>query len=679
MTRWNIASIFFLGEEEGFREIELDVGRVNVITGASGTGKSAVIKALDYCLGSSKCGLPVYVRRRCIAAGVKWVRGADELISCRLVPPVGKDPSNYMFVTSGRGLTVPRKVEQFEGRTTVEVAKAKLGQAFGIGDMLHTELFVPGRESRDRPTVRHVTPYIFVTKEVIDSETVLLHGLDDNRKAASIISTMPYFLGVVTESTAVAERRLRQARKALEIDIAREEARRSKDSLVKQRARVLLGEARQIGLATEAFETADESELLDMLRKAMSKDAGSLQYPSEGELSALQERRRAVLTELNQTKRKHRAMRMAVEESGGYFLAVGKQHEKLRIAEHLNLLDVPNTCPICQSDTDAGTTAALAMKRSLETIRAEVSAVGRIGPQLNATVGKLAEREHELSSMLRELDASIVSALSQIQEGKRLTDLAQVQAYFRGKASFFFETLDDQLLRPGKDLSAQIAEISELEARVDTDSRRVRLQRAESTVSSFASEFFSLLPKVEPCEDAEIIFSSRAPQVNVVEPGSGGAILTMADLGSDQNWLAVHIALAFGLQRYFEKEERPVPGVLVLDQLSRPYFPNHGDEGANLLSESVKASGDDFETESDSSGSDVVSISADDEDYQAMRQHIDFLFNEVEARDGLQVLLLEHAYFPDDPRYVKATKQRWTRVSGRGLIPQDWKRRVNSK
>lgn len=680
MTRWNIASIFFLGEEGAFREIELDVGRVNVITGASGTGKSAVIKALDYCLGSSKCGLPVYVRRRCIAVGVKWVRGADELISCRLVPPVGKGPSDQMFVTSGRGLAVPREVTQFEGRTTVDVAKTKLGQAFGIGDAGQPEPIVLGRESRDRPTVRYVTPYVFVTKEVIDSETVLLHGLDDNRKAGSIISTMPYFLGVVTESTAAAERRLRQARKALEIDIAREEARRSKDSLVKQRTRVLLGEARQIGLTTGAFEAADESELLEMLRKAMSEDAGSLQYPSEGELGALQERRRAALAELNQTKRKYRAVRAAAQESHGYQNAVSKQHEKLRIAEHLNLLDVPKTCPICQSDTDAGTVAALAMKRSLETIRAEASAVGRIRPQLDATVGKLAEREYELSSTLRELDASIASALSQIQEGNRLADLAQVQAYFRGKASFFLETLDDQLLRPGKDLSAQLAEIAELEALVDTDSRRVRLQRAESAVSQFASESFALLPKVEPCVDAEIIFSSRAPQVNVVEPGPGGAILTMADLGSDQNWLAVHIALAFGLQRYFEKEERPVPGVLVLDQLSRPYFPNSGHEDANLQPEVVNAGGDDdFEAESDSSGRDVVSISADDEDYQAMRQHIDFLFNEVEARDGLQVLLLEHAYFPDDPRYVKATKQRWTRASGKGLIPKDWKRRSNSK
>src|SRR5215470_14823165 len=62
----------------------------------------------------------------------------------------------------------------------------------------------------------------------------------------------------------------------------------------------------------------------------------------------------------------------------------------------------------------------------------------------------------------------------------------------------------------------------------------------------------------------------------------------------------------------------------------------------------------------------------EDEDVQAMRKHIDFLFTETARRSGLQVLLIEHAYFSDDPRYVAATRERWTRVSGRALIPLDW-------
>lgn len=674
MTRWNIASIFFIGEEGTFRTIDLDPGRVNVITGASGTGKSAVIKALDYCLASSECQLPVYVRRRCVAVGVKWVKGQDELISCRQVPLVGKSPNAYMFVTTGRNLRIPRKVEQFEGRGTVEASKARLGQAFGIDAMPKAETAAHEQQSRDRPSVRHFTPYVFVTKEVIDSETVLLHGLDDNRKAWHILSTMPYFLGVVTESTAAAERRLRQVRRALEIDISREEARRTKDSLVKQRSRVLLREAQQLGLVEGPPDAADEAQLLEMLRRAISPSARVLQYPSADQLDSLQEQRQTTLKDLNQTKRKLRAMSVTAEESQDYESAVTSQHEKLRIAEHLHLLDVPTTCPVCESHTETGAVVALAMKRSLETIRFETSAIGRLRPQIGAATEQLSQRAEELSGLLREIDAGIASTLSQFSEAKRFTDLAQIHAYFRGKATYFLETIDDQLHRPAKDLTKQQEEIAELEALVDTDNRRVRMRRAEDAISRFASEAFLKLPKVEPCVDAQLFFSTQGPQVNIIEAGPEGAVLSMADAGSDQNWLAVHVALTFGLQRHFEKERRPVPGVIVMDQLSRPYFPNQGEETHDSDDDDVD-DGEGLDGSADDERPDEVSIESDDEDYLAMRQHIDFLFAEVAERRDLQVLLLEHAYFPHDPRYVAATKERWTRASGKGLIPRDWKRR----
>jgi hypothetical protein len=37
----------------------------------------------------------------------------------------------------------------------------------------------------------------------------------------------------------------------------------------------------------------------------------------------------------------------------------------------------------------------------------------------------------------------------------------------------------------------------------------------------------------------------------------------------------------------------------------------------------------------------------------------------------LQVFLVEHACFADDPRYVAATRDRWALASGRALIPLD--------
>ncbi|TAL98747.1 MAG: DUF3732 domain-containing protein [Paraburkholderia sp.] len=688
MKRWNVKTIFFLGVNGAFREISLDPGKVNIVTGASGTGKSAVIKALDYCLGSSTCTLPVYVRRHSIAVGVKWVRGDDEMVVCRKIPSVGKVSSHYMYVTTGRGLRVPRSIDEFEGRTTVDAAKGELERAFGIGDEGTAEAEQLGRTRTDRATVRHVTPYIFVTKEVIDSEAVLLHGLQDSKKANGIISTLPYFLGVSTAASLFNERLLRQRRKELEVERAREQARRSNDSLLKQRSRILLEEATRAGIAKEASIDADEQTLIHLLRETLSADASSARYPSDSDIGELHARRRAVLTEFNQTKRRHQAAILAASESAGYQGAVKKQADRLEIARHLDLAGVASFCPVCNADTKQGAEVAAALKRTIETIRSESTSIQRVRPKLDARVVELADRSNTLSAELRELDAGITAALARVQEGKRLADLGQLQSYIRGKIAGFLETIDDKLLTPAKDLTWLEDEIERLEALIDSDNRRMRLQRAESAVSRFASEAFSELPKAQPCIDAELLFSAREPRVNVVEPGPDGAILTMHDIGSDQNCLAVHIALAFGLQHHFEKDNRPVPGLLVFDQISRPYFPNRSARDTDAVSEigrnevadrSRNHDLDDVEDADDRNGPDEIAIGADDEDFLAMRQHIDFLFEEVARRSGLQVLLLEHAYLVDDPRYVAATKHRWTRASGRALIPRQWARRPDTR
>jgi len=134
MKRWNIANIFFLGVEGHIRDVALVPDAVNIITGGSGKGKSALIKAIDYCLGSGKCELPAHVRRRSVAVGVKWVQGDTEMIVGRIIPPVGQRTSTHMFVSHGRDLPLPLRVEDFDGATTVEAAKAFIERAFGIGE-----------------------------------------------------------------------------------------------------------------------------------------------------------------------------------------------------------------------------------------------------------------------------------------------------------------------------------------------------------------------------------------------------------------------------------------------------------------------------------------------------------------------------------------------------------------
>lgn len=651
MTRWNVKTIFFMGVSGQRRDVSLKPDNLNIITGASGTGKSTLIKAIDYCLGSSKCELPAHVRRRSVAVGVKWVSGDAEMIVGRIIPPVGQATSTRMFAATGRSLDLPQTVDEFDGTTTLDAAKAFIERAFGIGD-LGGELDTAS--ARGRATVRHVTPYMFVTKEVIYSESTLLHGLEKADKARDIVAAMPYFLRATDEASAIDERRLRQLQRVVEKEEARERSRTTVETLLKQRATSLLDEARRLELAPAPSPEASEAALLAELKAVSETQLQASAYPNEGELGELNRRRREILTELGTSRRRSQATRTALKEATGFQGAVARQRDKLALAEHLHLDGVAGICPVCDAPSERGRETAAALQETLTKVRAESIAVERVKPRLVEYDRALEEEIGHLNAELRRVDDQIQSWLRQTEETRNLADLGQLRAHLLGRISFFLESSVDEPRQATRDLGVLRAEIAELEARVDREAKEIKLRRAEAKISQFASEAFANLPTVEPCINSELNFSSRQPDITVIEADSG-AVLRLPDVGSDQNYLAIHIALSFALQRYFESVNAPVPGLIVLDQISRPYFPQSGED----------------EDEAEIFGGE------EDEDVKAMRKHIDFLFAETARRKGLQVLLIEHAYFADDPRYVAATRERWTKPSRRALIPLDWTTRAD--
>ncbi|WP_348270036.1 DUF3732 domain-containing protein [Edaphobacter paludis] len=650
LARWNIETIFFLGVAGDRRDIVFEPNTVNIITGASGTGKSTLIKAIDYCLGSKRCELPAHVRRRCVAVGVKWIRGEQELIVGRVVPSVGQDTSTHMFCTTGRGLRLPSRIEEFEGPATVSAAKRFLESAFGIDDLdgLPNET----GESKGRATVRHVTPYLFVSKEVIYSETVLLHGLDDADKARDIVSAIPYFLGAADQATAIGLQQLRALERSLEREEARARAHARAESSAKQRAIALLAEAHRLGLGGPVNVSTSEADLIADLRRRADLGLPDPQLRSDDELSVLTGRRRDVFERLTNLRRESKAAKLAVRDSSGARTAIARQKEKLELAEHLKLNVVSDSCPLCSSPTEKGREAAATLQATLNIVRAESAAIERVRPGFLEHDRVLDANMADLNSELRTVDSQISGFIQANESARTLATAAQAQSHLLGRVSFFLETLDADLGNSGTmDLSSLRDSIDALRDRVGKDERDTKIRIAEAQISGFASTAFGELPTVAPCVGSELFFNSRKPDISVIEESSK-AVLKMTDVGSDQNYLAIHIALAFGLQRHFEIAKAPVPGVLVFDQISRPYFPAKSENEERDEAEIIGRNEDD----------DVV----------AMRKHIKFLFDETERRPGLQVLLIEHAYFADDPRYVAATRQRWTRRSGNALIPLGW-------
>lgn len=656
MKRWNIASIFFLGIDGRHRSVDFKPG-VNIITGASGTGKSALIKAIDYCLGSSQCELPDYVRTRAVAVGVQWVAGTDEIIVGRLIPTMDHGTSHQMFVSSGRNLPLPKTVAEFEGATNIDVAKSFLEEAFGIGD-LPSEPDNWGK-IRGRATVRHITPYMFVTKEVIYSEQVLLHGLEQADHAPDIIATMPYFLRVTDEASALNERRLRQLRRELDTELRRERSRATAQNTFRERALTLLTEAQRLEMLEPVQEDTSNDDLAAILIAMKEDPVAAKAVPTEGQLAELHRQRRELLTEIGEIRRQEAAAKSLMEEVYGFEGTVRKQREKLMLASHLKLNDVGHVCPVCEQPSETGVASVEALRSTLSKVSSESAAVERVKPRLIDYDGTLQTRRAKLNTVLKAVDNDIRTWLRQSEDARIFASMATLRAHLLGRVSFFLDTTNDERRPNQKDLTVLRSQIGELEGAIDREARDVKLRRAERKISEYATAAMSDLPTIYPCAGSELDFSLSKPDIAVVKAGSH-AVVQLPAVGSDQNYLAIHIALSFALQHFLGEMGSPVPGVLVFDQISRPYFPAKEKESRD--EKEIGGLHEDGSPEDE----------PEDEDITAMRRHVDFLFAETDRLTDLQVILIEHAFFADDPRYVNATRERWTRASGNGLVPSDW-------
>lgn len=641
MNRWNVSEIAFYGVGGRRRTLKFDVDKVNVITGASGTGKSAIIDAIDYCLGSKDCKLPFFVRSHAEAVAVHWVQGDSDLIVGRKIPKAGSGTSQ-MYVRTGRNLKLPDTSEGLEGPTNRDTARSVIEKTFGIQDT--DDLAVAAKAEKGRATIRDVPPYLFLSGDVIISRETLLHDLNRPEKARDIKATIPYFLGAVDQASVLAARSLRQLEAAL-AKIEREAAAQERSqSLLTQRSMALLTQAQGVGLVAE-LPSADVSDqvLLNQLADVARSGVSSTDTRDSEARVVLEEERRGLVSELQALRGKRQMLKTTLREAAGYETAVSGQSHKLKLVEHLKLDD--GRCPVCDAENSVGQAMADQIRNSLSIVANEVSAVDGLRPRLDEHSGHIENLIGTKYGRLREVESQLTSLVRVEEESVQTGSLLQERARVVGRIDQFLETTAKDFQTASTDTASLKSRIEHVRDQVDPQARRERLRDAENMVSGFATEMLGDLPTEVPATGSRVVFSST-PNLSLVEP-SRRAVLAMAEIGSDQNYLAIHLALAFSLQKLFETIKAPVPGLLVIDQISRPYYPKGGDE--KRLQEMEK-----------------------DDDQVAMQKIVRFLFDETARQAGLQVILIEHAYIEEDPEYVAAVKGRWTKASGIKLIPSDW-------
>jgi len=193
---------------------------MNIITGNSKTGKSALISIVDYCLGSSSCAVPEGVIRNCVSwYGVRFTDGSSEHFVARRSPDPGRTTTSDAYYAVGARVT-PSSAAELTATTNIDSVVERLTSVVGIGLNRHEP---PEGQTRNPITakLRHALAFVFQTQNEISQPGFLFHKQSDNWVTQSIKDTLPYFWGAVDDNFVRRRRSSESCAGSFEIESAR--------------------------------------------------------------------------------------------------------------------------------------------------------------------------------------------------------------------------------------------------------------------------------------------------------------------------------------------------------------------------------------------------------------------------------------------------------------------------
>ncbi|MGW2638553.1 DUF3732 domain-containing protein [Streptomyces sp. NPDC001348] len=644
---FQINAVTVYGNQPGqVRTVPFRPGTLNIVTGDSRRGKSALLTIIDYCLASADYPVKAGIVRKYVSAyAVTLTKPGQQLFVARRAPDAGNAVSTVLCVLSQAPDSPPPPLQELSFSAPLDAAKDILSGFCGIDRTIKVPAVA--RAQTISPSIRHALFFSFQAQNEVANPALLFHSQGEEWRPNTIRGVIPYFLGAVDPEQAALRNRLRLLRRDLS-DLEAKLAQARDLAPASGQARALLAEAAEAGLLPPRDDEPAADEALALLRSALDDTPQpgpeTDSVDDSDPLAAASARRAQLRRALGQTRARIADLRRALEENNDF---AGQANEQRGRLASLGLLRLnPDTsqtdqCPVCESLIPSANATVTAITNDLQRLDGDLQVIGSDTPALQ----RLLDQEQEQMQQLRSALARNQDEIDEISAGLRALQLepdnAQRAAHVRGRISLYLDTTAQHAATPQvedrrDELQQQIANLEEL---LSDDTQGDRL-----------TSYLSLISQNIRAKAAELgLDHSEAPirldvnRLTVVADTADGPV-RLADMGSAENHLGYHVATLLSLHEWFSEHNSPVPRTLILDQPSQVYFPP------------------DYTGEPTPQGTDLNHLL---NVYQTV-------VNTIQALDGaLQVIVVEHADLAD-PLFRDHVIERWRYSNNEALVPAEW-------
>ena len=199
-----IRELVLYGYNGKVRHLPFALGKVNIITGRSKSGKSAIGDIIDYCMGGDSCNIADGIVRDNVAwYGLLLQFDNERIFVARKNPDKGQQTTSTSYIEIGEEIEVPESCD-FISNTNSSGIEKTLTQRIGISENLNTP---PEGQSRLplAANIRHALYYCFQGQDEIAAKNFLFHRQSDDFVTQAIKDTIPYFLGAINEEALALE------------------------------------------------------------------------------------------------------------------------------------------------------------------------------------------------------------------------------------------------------------------------------------------------------------------------------------------------------------------------------------------------------------------------------------------------------------------------------------------
>lgn len=527
------------------RTLKFEEDKINIITGNSKTGKTAILEIIDYCLcGSNET---VVISHEHIGENVLWygirivINEKTYTIARGAILEGGKFSADYYFSQIGDIPEIPC-VKMGE-----QQIKSILENEFSIDDEVTVSYGGRSIKKNARLSFRYFLMYNTLSKDVVDNGKHFFDKMDIERYRDAWFQIFDLSLGVIDLNTIALQKKIEELRQSiLNLETEKKKENRKKEQ-VEFQIDLLIKHAKESKLVEESMQREKAFSKI----KEMVSD-GTIFFSSDFSVQQkfveLQEKREAInlqIVKLKRFKKSYSEYKNSLKEDADALQPINYIQEKFGDkvdGEYKQFLSI--------------------LSKDLEKVK---GAISNKRPFEFDVERKIRELNKELKSLDNELSRTAYVDYTMIPTAQKLVSLGEIKAEFKS-IDFSYEYEKDY----DKEIENKNIELKDLE------SQYIQIEERRELVIETLNEYIQMYVEIsKDALDEYGNYCARFDYKNKRLTLKKNKSASIAQISSSSDHLFLHLCMFAGIHHLILNEAvNYVPSYLIIDQPSRPYFNN---------------------------------------------------------------------------------------------------------